>query len=195
MKLPARRPSPAFVVAVIALVAAATGTATALPGKRTVDKNDLKANTVRSSSIVNNSIKSGDIKNEAIAELDLRNLAVGTAKLNDGAVTTPKIANGAVTGPKVGAITVQTASAPAPDGADVSANVDCPAGQRALAGGGSWGVFGSDLIFLSTRPIKSAADPSAMVNGEVPGAWRASGRNVAGATGATTISVWVVCLA
>jgi len=46
MKGRIRRPSPALIVSVVALVAALGGTAVGLPGSRNVDRNDLKRNTV-----------------------------------------------------------------------------------------------------------------------------------------------------
>jgi hypothetical protein len=78
----ARRPSPAMAVAFIALLAALSGTAVALPGKNTVD--------------------SGDIKKGAVKTPDVAKNAVTAPKIRNGAVTRPKIRNGAVNGAKVG---------------------------------------------------------------------------------------------
>ena len=64
-------PSPAMVVALIALVAALAGTATALPGKNSVDKNDIKKNAVKSKNIKKGQVKSSDIADGAVAEADL----------------------------------------------------------------------------------------------------------------------------
>ena len=66
-----RRPSPAMLVAVIALVAALAGTATALPGKNTVDKNDIKKNAVKSKQIKKGQVKSVDIGDGQVAAADL----------------------------------------------------------------------------------------------------------------------------
>ena len=44
-----RRPSPALVVAMLALLVALGGTATGLPGKKTIDKNDLRKRVSRRS--------------------------------------------------------------------------------------------------------------------------------------------------
>jgi hypothetical protein len=78
---PGRRPSPAMAVAFVALLAALSGTAIALPGKNTVDSGDLKKNAVKASDIAKN--------------------AVTGPKIDNGAVTGPKIRNGAVNGRKV----------------------------------------------------------------------------------------------
>lgn len=75
------RPSPAAVIAVVALVFAVSGVAVALPGKNTVVSKDIKKNAVTAAKI----------KNGAVTE----------PKLGDGAVSTSKIGADAVTGAKV----------------------------------------------------------------------------------------------
>jgi hypothetical protein len=49
--LSGRRPSPSLVISIAALVVALAGTAVALPGKKVIDKNDLKKNVVKSKNI------------------------------------------------------------------------------------------------------------------------------------------------
>ena len=61
---PSTRPSPALIVAMIALVAALAGSAVALPGKSQVDKNDIKKNAVKGKQVKNDSL-TGDDVNEA----------------------------------------------------------------------------------------------------------------------------------
>jgi hypothetical protein len=75
------RPSPAAVIAVVALVFAVSGVAVALPGK--------------------NSVVSKDIKKNAVTAAKIKNGAVTEPKLGDGAVGTSKLGNDAVTGAKV----------------------------------------------------------------------------------------------
>jgi hypothetical protein len=60
-----------MLVAVIALVAALAGTATALPGKNKVDKNDIKKNAVKSKAIAKGAVKSPDIGDGQVAAADL----------------------------------------------------------------------------------------------------------------------------
>jgi hypothetical protein len=86
MSSSSRLPSPAFVLATIALLVALAGSAIALPGKNSVDKNDIQKNAVRSKAIKNGQVKAADIADGA----------VGTGKLADGAVTAGKLAAGAV---------------------------------------------------------------------------------------------------
>jgi hypothetical protein len=75
-RLRGRRPSPAMVVAMIALFAALGGTATALRGK----------NSVRSDDIRRNAVKASDIASGAVRTKDLASKAVKSAKLGVNAV-------------------------------------------------------------------------------------------------------------
>ena len=93
-----KRPSPAMVVAIVALVAALTGTAFAALGKNSVGSKQLKKNAVTTAKI----------KNSAITGAKLQNSAVGTSKLSDDAVTTAKLAANSVTGAKIQASTLGT---------------------------------------------------------------------------------------
>ena len=64
-----RRPSPALIVAIVALVAALAGTAVALPGKNTVKSNDIAKNAVRSSDVKNDSLKGKDINESKLGKV------------------------------------------------------------------------------------------------------------------------------
>lgn len=111
MGIRVKRPSPAMIVAVIALVAALTGTAFAALGKNSVGSKQLKKNAVTAAKI----------KGNAVTEAKIRNSSVSTGKLKDAAVTAEKIANGAVTGAKV-----QTSSlgkVPSAASADTASNL------------------------------------------------------------------------
>jgi hypothetical protein len=72
-----------MLVAVIALVAALAGTATALPGK--------------------NSVAGGDLKRGAVGKRALRHAAVTTKAIKEGSVDSPQLADGAVTPAKLAA--------------------------------------------------------------------------------------------
>jgi hypothetical protein len=64
-----RRPSPALIVAITALVAALSGTAIALPGKNSVKSNDIQKNAVGSSDIKNNKVKGADVKESSLGQV------------------------------------------------------------------------------------------------------------------------------
>jgi hypothetical protein len=113
-----RRPSAALIVAVIALVAALAGTASALPGKHTVDRNDItksavktktiKAAAVTEAKLANGAVSSIKIADGAVLGAKIANGAVAAAQLADNAVTTPKIADAAVTSAKLADAAVTT---------------------------------------------------------------------------------------
>ncbi len=80
MKKRLRRPSPALIISVIALVAALGGSAYAVK-----------------------KIGATQLKRNAVTTKKIKNGAVTTLKIANGAVTNPKIANGAVTDAKIAA--------------------------------------------------------------------------------------------
>jgi hypothetical protein len=86
-----RLPSPAIVVALIALIAALTGSAIALPGKGSVDKGDLAKGSVTKKAIKNGAVTGKAIKAGAVTEAALADNAVTTAKIADNAVTDAKV--------------------------------------------------------------------------------------------------------
>jgi hypothetical protein len=61
-----RLPSPALLIASIALVAAMSGAALALPGHSTVDRGDIKRNAIGSKQIEGRSIKGSDVGRDAL---------------------------------------------------------------------------------------------------------------------------------
>ena len=83
------RPSPAMVVASIALLVALGGTSVAAV-------NQLAANSVGTSQLKNNAVTTPKIKNSAVNASKLASNAVATAKIASNAVTNAKIANGTI---------------------------------------------------------------------------------------------------
>ena len=68
-----RKPSAAMGVAFVALIAALSGTAVALPGTNTVDSGDIKNNSVRSKDLRNNDVRGKDIRTGSVGSSDVRN--------------------------------------------------------------------------------------------------------------------------
>lgn len=73
----ARRPSPAMVVAFVALVAAVGGTATALPGTGTVDSGDLRKGAVKRADIAKNAVNGAKVANGSITGSDVKESTLG----------------------------------------------------------------------------------------------------------------------
>jgi hypothetical protein len=113
-----RLPSPAMVVATVALIVALTGSAYAAS---TIGSKQLKNNAVTGKKIKNGAVTGAKLANgsvstrklangavttaklglAAVATVNLSDIAVTTSKIADGAVTTGKIADGAVTTSKL----------------------------------------------------------------------------------------------
>lgn len=147
MKKRISRPSAGLVVGVIAVVLAASGIATALPGSNTVDAGDLKRNSVTTPKIKKNAVTKGKIKAGAVASGKIAAGAVTEGKIAGSAVTADKIAAGAVSSSRLGAITARTVqdniaetSAANPDRGEV----DCQPGEIALAASMSPSILGDD---------------------------------------------------
>ncbi len=82
--LKAHRPTPAFVVAVIALAVAATGVATALPGKNKVDSGD----------IANGEVSSKDLNKNAKAKWVAVEGSTGNIFGQSGGITVERVEEG-----------------------------------------------------------------------------------------------------
>jgi hypothetical protein len=70
-----------MVVAFVALLAALSGTAAALPGRGSVTSNDIRTGAVGKRAIRNGSVGKGEARSRSIGISELRNGAVTTAKL------------------------------------------------------------------------------------------------------------------
>lgn len=178
------RPSPAIIVAALALVLALAGTAIAAPdfAAKPVSKNQAK--NIANKQIkkkapglsVNHANTADTAKPTGPAGGDLAGdypdpvigpLKVTTDKIADAAVTKPKIADTAVGAGALGD-TTQTVSASATILANNNAftSVQCPAGSQVLSGGGgasSFGVFSVES-FQSGNGWLWAAHNSTAVN-------------------------------
>jgi hypothetical protein len=69
-KLRGRRPSPALIISIIALIAAVGGTAVALPGRNKVRSDDIKRGAVKESDIGANAVSAPKIKGGAVGRSD-----------------------------------------------------------------------------------------------------------------------------
>ena len=78
MKSRKRIPSPAMIIAVIALIAGVTGSAIALPGRNSVDSNDLRARVVATKNLKPNAVKSSKIAPNTVNGSDIREASLGT---------------------------------------------------------------------------------------------------------------------
>ncbi len=84
----ARRPSPAMVVGFVALLAALSGTAVALPGVNLIDSGDIKNGQVKRADIGKNAVTGEKVANGALTGADVKNESL-----------TPRDFSGSVQGP------------------------------------------------------------------------------------------------
>lgn len=96
-RLAGRHPSPAMVLAFIALLAALSGTAIALPGKNRVDSGDIRQNTIRSGDIRNGNVRNGDLGRNSVTSGKVRNNNLTGADINEGSLGQVPSANTANT--------------------------------------------------------------------------------------------------
>jgi hypothetical protein len=85
MKIGISRPSPAMIVALIALVAALSGTAYAALGKNSVGTRQLKAKAVTAGKIANNAVTSAKVAKGSLTGADINVGALGTVPSADRA--------------------------------------------------------------------------------------------------------------
>jgi hypothetical protein len=115
-----RRPSPATPIAFIALLAALSGTAVALPGRNTVDSGDIKNGVVRNKDLRSNAVTGAKVKTNSLSGSDVQNL--GGGDINSNSVTgedidestlgaVPQAANAAQAGTVNGVTPVPTVTA------------------------------------------------------------------------------------
>jgi hypothetical protein len=96
MKDRSSAPSPALLIAMVALLAALSSTAIALPGKNSVDKNDVAKDAIRAKQIKDATVGSAELADGGVQTADLGDGAVGTAKITDASVNSAKIADRSV---------------------------------------------------------------------------------------------------
>jgi hypothetical protein len=112
-RLIARFPSPAMAVAFVALLAALSGTAVALPGTGSVDSGDIKNNAVRSKDIRNNNVSTRDLRDGTVTGDDTQDDSLTGLDLDEstlGQVPSANTANTASTANSVAANGVNTAA-------------------------------------------------------------------------------------
>jgi hypothetical protein len=115
-----RRPTPALLVAVTALVAALGGSAVALPGKGKVDKNDLGKGVVKAKNIRTDAVTAAHIGVGQVGAPEIADGGVGAAEIADAQVRSAEIADG-----QVGAAELSDLPAPTPLALSDGGEGDC----------------------------------------------------------------------
>lgn len=190
-----RRPSPAMVVACLALLVALGGTSVAAVqalGPNTVGTAQLKANAVTTAKVKNNAITGTKVLNGSLTKRDFAAGSLPAGATGPAGPAGPAGSAGPA-GPAgtVGPITVRQASVVVPGGTAQNAayvtgsvTVNCVADEKAISAGTGWSDDDSNLELTVSRitPL--------LTNGSVLG-YRASGGNDSGQS--STFTLYVSC--
>lgn len=210
-------PTPAMIVACVALIVAMAGSAYAALGKNSVDSKQIAPQAVASSEIAGKAVKGADIADGSVKDIKLADNAVTGAKIADNAVSSAKIADGTVTGGDLAPLSVGLSNlnvvlssrfadvALPDDGTRTSVNASCPAGQVAAGGGFTFASptdaidaddFTTDFRVVQSRPALTPPDTGFPAQGSGFNAWRVTAINEAGGpTGPNEqLTATVVCL-
>jgi hypothetical protein len=161
------RPSPAMVVAVIALIVALAGSAYAA-GK----------------------IGTKQLKKNAVSTKKIKDDAVTGSKIANGAVNGAKLAKGAV-----GVVMRQGPTTTITGGNSVRAEANCKPGERATGGGVYNESNVGSLLVTSSYPTPNPTTPPATGDGQTPTGWRVWISNVLGpgASNNRDVNAYVIC--
>ena len=153
------RPSPAMVVACLALLVALGGTSVAAVsqlGRNTVGTAQLQFGAVTGPKIRNNAVTSAKVRNRSLLRVDFAAGQLPAGPTGPQGPPGPAGPNGAAGPPGViGAITVRTNSASVVDGAmdgvwnSSRVTRNCDGNERAISAGTSWGDDGADLRLVT----------------------------------------------
>ena len=192
------RPSPAMVVACLALLVALGGTSVAAVnqlGRNTVGPRQLQPGAVTNPKIRNNAVNSVKVANRSLLRVDFAPGQLPAGPVGPQGPAGPAGPAGAAgaAGPAgvVGPITVRTNFVNVVDNAfDGNFNTgrvrqDCQGNERAISGGTSWGDDGADLELVTQE-----LEPKLNAQNQVIG-FEAVGGNDTG--GSSNFSVHVLC--
>ena len=145
-KLLASRPSPAMAVAFVALLAALSGTAIALPGTNSVDSGD----------IVNGQVKAKDIGKNAVNGKKVKNGSLGSADVKNGSLTGTDIKDNSLTGSDINESTL--GQVPSANTANSANSANTPSSVRLNRGRtSSWSIFDCIVAIVLTGTVLSIA--------------------------------------
>jgi hypothetical protein len=171
------RPSPAMVVALVALFVALGGSSYAAI--------TLKKNSVKSRNIANGQVKRIDIQDDAINSSKVEMFSLVSRDFKPGQI--PQGPPGPKGDSGVTSLTVRTATG------DSDVTVKCQPGERATGGGGTsldGYLVGSEPV---SHPLAIYAPGGPPTGGYTPTSWTANADD--GVGGPAQVTAWVVCAA
>jgi hypothetical protein len=200
-KLRKYRPRHHVVVAYLALFVALSGTSYAV-ARNSVGHKQIRTNAVRAPEVRANAIGNSELQDNSVGGAELANGQVGTNDMAANSVDGSKVADGslgfgdAAPGSFLGGkVTVQFEQAEADlgNGAELSLDVHCPAGQTAIGGGVRGDLTNSELTKVTaSRPVVAPDNTGAPADDGTFTGWRGTFVNENNGAGIRP-EVWVIC--
>ena len=195
------QPTPAFVLALIALVVAMSGTAVAVTAiapnsvkskhivNGQVKVKDLAADSVRGPKVQDASLSGADVADASLAGADVADESLAGADVQNGSLTGEDVQDDSLTGADVNESTLQgvmasrvrmvsTQGAPTQFGQEFVAN--CAPSEKAIGGGGAWIQPATGTPTQLEAPITASMPDPAIPAADGATGWRAAGRNLSG---------------
>lgn len=190
------RPSPALIVAILAMVVALGGTSYAAL--------KIPSNSVGTKQLKKKAVGTKQLKMKAVGSGQLKSDSVGADQLGPGSVDTAAIVDAAVTKAKIDPAALQNSTVvrtflanTAGNGTLGEATSSCDAGEILVGGGGGWvnnsnpaTTYVLDGTLSDSGPSQGGDAPS--LDGTAPLAWHVSGLNTTGAN--ARMLAYAVCL-
>src|SRR6266540_2873997 len=149
------RPSPAMVVALVALSVALAGSASALPGRNRVKRDDIARNAVQSSDIRKNAIRTRHIKKRQVTRSRIAKRSIDSALVADDSLTGEDVLESSL---------AKVPDADKLDGRDSSQFVSAsPVSRFALTNGQTKLLFATGPLSLTARCTISPAGDTAEI--------------------------------
>jgi hypothetical protein len=197
------QPTPAFVLALIALVVAMSGTAVAVTAlaPNSVKSKHIVDGQVKAKDLGSNSVRGPKVQDASLTGADVADGSLAGADVTDGSLAGEDIQDDSLTGADVNESTLQGVMAsrvrmvisqgpPQQFGAERVAS--CAGNEKAIGGGAAWVLAGTNSpTQLEAFVTAAMPDPSIPGADEATG-WRAAGRNISGFDRA--FRVYAVCV-
>jgi hypothetical protein len=197
------QPTPAFVLALIALLVAMSGTAvavTALAPNSVKSKHivngqvkvkDLAADSVRGPKVLDASLGGADVADETLAGADVQNGSLTGEDVQDDSLTGADVNESTLQGVMASQVrTVVSQGAPVQFGAERVAS--CAPDEKAIGGGAAWVQPGTNSPTQLEAPITASMPEPALPAADSATGWRAAGRNLSGVDRA--LRVYAICV-
>jgi hypothetical protein len=195
------QPTPAFVLAMIALLVAMSGTAVAaglavnsVKSKNIVNgqvkQQDIGANAVRGDKVKDGTLTGLDVQDGSVDGNDVQDTSLTGTDVQDGSLSGADVQDDSLTGADIqeqtlGLMsnqvrTVLNTTANQPNGVGATISVSCPANEKAIGGGAAWIIPGGNTPTALDAPITASMPIPATGGVNNATGWTASGRNLSG---------------